>query len=130
MARFNYDDTLSDPELPDTLTKEQVILLLDNIIKEVFFELYERAFGEPDATITAKVEEADLYTVKSWMTNIIDAEDPSDVFVSSIERVVAKFAAGVLNRKHSKSINIDQIRKPEDLYSLLKTENDEKSDNH
>lgn len=130
MASFNYDNSLSDPDIPDVLTKEQVILLLDNVIKESFFELYERAFGEPDDTIITKVEEADLYTVKSWMTNIVDAENPNDIFVSSIERVVAKFAAGVLNRKHGKSINIDHIRKPEDLYSILKNENNENSDNH
>lgn len=82
-------------------------------------QLYERAFGAPDDATTAKVEEADLLTVKAWMTNIVDAQEPSDLFVSPIEREVAKFAAGVLNRKHGKNINIDDIRKPEDLYGLL-----------
>lgn len=125
MGNYNYGASLSDPDIPDTLTKEQVMKLLDNVIKEAFFELYERAFGAPDETTTEKVEEADLLTVKEWMTNIVDAQDPSDLFVSSIEREVAKFAAGVLNRKHGKNIDIGDIRKPEDLYSFLKSESDE-----
>ncbi|EXJ09030.1 MULTISPECIES: hypothetical protein [Nitrincola] len=124
MGHYNYGNSLADSDIPDTLTKEQVMLLLDNVIKETFFELYEHAFGAPDDAITARVEEADLLTVKSWMINIVDAQTPSDLFVSPIERTVAKFAASVLNRKYGKNINIDDIRKPEDLYSLLKKESD------
>ena len=127
MGNYDYGSLLSDPDIPDTLTKEQVMMLLDNVIKEAFFELYERAFGEPDDAIKTKVEEADLLSVKEWMTNIVDAQEPNDLFVSSIEREVAKFAAGVLNRKHGKNINIDDIRKPQDLYNFLKSEDGEDS---
>ncbi|WP_404471147.1 hypothetical protein LG301_10670 [Vreelandella venusta] len=65
MGNYNYSASLSDPDIPDTLTKEQVMMLLDRVIKEAFFELYERAFGAPDDATTAKVEKADLLTGSS-----------------------------------------------------------------
>ena len=125
MSNNDYSDILSDPELPDTVTKEQALRLLDGVIKETFFELFERAFGEADRSVREKVEQAHMVEVKEWMTNIIGAKEPEDVFVTPILRDVVKFAAGVLNRKHGKDIDIRKINKPEDLRSVLKEKDEE-----
>nr|WP_298060009.1 hypothetical protein [uncultured Halomonas sp.] len=44
MGNYNYRAPLSDPDIPDTLTKEQVMMLLDSVIKEAFFEQKPAAF--------------------------------------------------------------------------------------
>lgn len=125
MSNNDYSDILSDPEIPDTVTKEQALRLLDGVIKETFFELFERAFGEADRSVRDKVEQAHMVEVKEWMTNIIGAKEPEDVFVTPMLRDVVKFAAGVLNRKHGKDIDIRKINKPEDLRSVLKGKDEE-----
>jgi len=125
MSNTNYSNVLSDPEIPDTITKEQALMLLDGVIKETFFELFERAFGEPDTSVREKVELANMVEVKEWMTNIVGAKVPDDVFVKPILCDVVKFAAGVLNRKYGSDIDISKINKPEDLYAHLNEKGDE-----
>lgn len=122
---YDYSDVLSDSEIPDTLTKEQALMLLDGVIKETFFELFERAFGEPDKIIREKVEQANMVEIKGWMTNIVGAQEPDDVFVNPMLRDVLKFAASVVNRKHGGNIDVSKINKPEDLRDHMKGKGDE-----
>lgn len=128
MGNFDYSDVLSDSRIPDTLTKEQAVMLLENVIKETFLELFQRAFGEPDAAIKEKIEQSDLVTVKEWMSNIVDARSPEDMFVLPLERDLVRFTADVMKRNHGKDINLDEIRTLQDLHDLLENEDDESSE--
>ncbi|WP_240610020.1 hypothetical protein [Billgrantia endophytica] len=100
MRQDNYTDVLQDSEIPDNISKEKMILLLDSMVKDIFLETFTRAFGKPDKTVKEKISKAHLAEVKEWIPNIVDAQEPSDVFVSSLERAIAKFGADVINRKH------------------------------
>ena len=117
---YDYRDVLSDPEIPEDLSTKDVFLLLDTVLKETFFKLFERAFGKPNPEVMQKVEEANVLQVQEWITNFIGAQKPDDVFVDPLARDIARFAAGVINRKHGGNIDPNTIHKLEDLQVHMK----------
>ena len=119
----HHSDIFEDENTPQEISMEDATELLDTMVKEIFLETFERAFGVLDDSTLERVATSHLWEVKQWIPNCVDARNQSDVFVSPLERSLAQYAAGVINRKHGGDFNLEEVKQLRDVEDRLESMN-------
>jgi|JTFO01.1.fsa_nt_gb hypothetical protein len=100
------------------IDQDKVAILMDEMVKEIFWDTFKRVFEMPDEAIVKKVKQADFMLVKEWIPNIASAKKVEDIFVSSLERTFIKYGVNLMNTKFKQNVCLDDINTLEDFLKI------------